>query len=297
MLVDSLQAYARAVRVHGELGLSFELFRRRIEEIPCQHSADLYLALSCAEGFDAAWTRFDHLYRDQIIHRAASTCHSWLEGRELGLSVMTDLYLPTRTGLRRISLFNGLSTLSTWLRAVVLRSALNARRGRLRDWQPMELASQIQDYRPLSEIENSIRTARYAAIAEEALAAAVCVLSPLDRTLLVDRYVRRLSIGSLADSLCVRASTVVRRFERIHRDLRAYTLQELQRVHGLDPAQIIECVAALSQGRCVFFLSMLEKLSASMQFLPDDVSIQRQQILGPARTAGLSKVTTVLKGE
>jgi RNA polymerase sigma factor (sigma-70 family) len=142
--------FERAARVHGDLGLDAGEFRRRLAEIGSELEAegaaqgpgpaalrslchdDLYLAHALCLGSEAAWARFERIYRPLIWHAAQRWSRSPSEAEDLALQFCGDLYCATLRSGRRRGLwgYRGLSTLTTWLYTVLYRVALNHRRAR-----------------------------------------------------------------------------------------------------------------------------------------------------------------------
>jgi len=131
------QAYTRCRRQLGALGVSQAAFRKEaldaLEDAPTGEiedriqCEDLYLALGCLLGSEAAWRSFDRAYRGYLLRLATRYCG----GREAAEDLITDLFhdlvaRPKRPG--KLHQYRGYASLSTWLAVIVRRMAMD--RGR-----------------------------------------------------------------------------------------------------------------------------------------------------------------------
>jgi len=135
--------YNSAAQQHGDLGTTLQRFcdkllqtadksllpaaswQQRAEFLSHQHTTDLYLAIACGQGSEAAWQRFALLYQ-KYLHDAL---HHFSAIRKVGFEVVDniiiDLCLPDRSGERRIASYDGRSSLATWLRVIISNRIIN----------------------------------------------------------------------------------------------------------------------------------------------------------------------------
>jgi len=109
------------------------------------HAYDLALAAACRLGLESAWNDFVASYRSILYDAARAMARDEARGRELADS-LADLYgLEIRAGNRRslLQYFDGRSSLSTWLGAVLARRFVNNGRQERR-------TSSIEDCSPAS---------------------------------------------------------------------------------------------------------------------------------------------------
>lgn len=99
----------------------------RLSFLRTLHTDDLYLALACANPTESAWRCFAAAYQKLINKVARQVSPTSGAGHELAGNVLGDLFMPGRSGRRRIESFDGQQSLSVWLRVIVTRRAINAR--------------------------------------------------------------------------------------------------------------------------------------------------------------------------
>lgn len=208
------------------------------------HLEDLALACACSEGIEAAWEFFIEHFRHDL--RGASrailrTSGSGDDARaeELADSLYAELYgIRSTGGGRRKSLFeyfHGRSKLSTWLRAVLAQrhvDLLRADRGTI----SLDSAPDGNDDRPPLELAQRTDSApadpdraKYVALLDRSLAAALAALPPRDRMLLACYYVDQLTLADIGRTLGEHESTVSRQLERTRGALRETVTDALRR--------------------------------------------------------------------
>lgn len=174
---------------------------------------DLYLATSCVKGDEQAWEEMTGRYAGFIRDFA----RRFLPGpgaQDLADQVIADLWER-----RKLSRYEGRSTLRTWLAAIVAHAALNvlkaSRRsvpltsGELRQWQRTALT------RP------SAATAEPAALLQEIVGQAIAGLPAADKLLLQLYYEQGLTLDEMTVVLRASKPTLSRRLKRTREALRA----------------------------------------------------------------------------
>lgn len=205
------------------------------------HLEDLALACACAEGRDAAW---EHFVREQrpVLYRAADAIDPSGGARELADSLYADLYgLTARDGTRQslFRYFQGRSSLSTWLRAVLAQRHVD----RLRTARRLE---SLPDEESLGFVVSPVAPPnpdrrRYLILIERALGRAVSQLDPRDRLRLGCYYSQDMTLAQIGRLLREHEATASRHLARTRRALREDIEHQLRADAGLTGAEIAEC--------------------------------------------------------
>jgi RNA polymerase sigma-70 factor (ECF subfamily) len=82
--------------------------------------SDLSLASACAKGDETAWEEFKRKYFSFIYDFARYSMRSETEGDDVAAGVISDLWQR-----KKIGMYQGLSSLRTWLGAVISNAAIN----------------------------------------------------------------------------------------------------------------------------------------------------------------------------
>ena len=206
---------------------------------------ELALACACAEGQVSAWSFFIECYRPGL--RAAARAIAGDDaGGELADSIYAELYgLEERDGRRRslFDYFHGRSRLSTWLRSILAQRNVDRARAARRTRSLDELDEAVADRRPGAAPADPER-ARFAQLAQRALASAIHGLGPADRLRLSSYYLQRLTLAQIGRLMGEHEATVSRKLDRIRRDLRSDVERLLREEHHLGTAQVQECLDA-----------------------------------------------------
>jgi RNA polymerase sigma factor (sigma-70 family) len=161
--------------------------------------------------------------------------------QDLADSVLTDLFLPDRSGCGRIASYDGRSSLGTWLRVVVCNRVINARRCSA-SAKSTDLAPELPDESALTRIEATVRSRRYGPALKDSMASACSILTPRERLMLLWRYEDGLQLGQIARLLGIHQSNVTRQLERMQNKLREDVATILSAKHGLSRSAIQECL-------------------------------------------------------
>jgi RNA polymerase sigma-70 factor (ECF subfamily) len=190
-----------------------------------RHPADLVLVLACLERHPGALSALSD--RIEVAARRIDAGDD-----ELAQLVRERLFTPPDAP--RLASYDGSSPLAAWLRAIAVRVASNARRGR----PPEVTVSQVT---PLSAAEDdpelTLLKLQYQAKFRAAFQAAVAALSPTERTMLRLHAVDGVSLASIGTMFHRDASTVSRWLEQVRRKLELQTREHLLQsvaAHELD---------------------------------------------------------------
>jgi RNA polymerase sigma-70 factor (ECF subfamily) len=169
---------------------------------------DLVLARACAEGEPAALAHFDATYRGDMV-AALSTFRGDRDFvDEVLQSVRQKLFVGATP---KILEYGGRGSLRAWLRAVVMRTALNARRRRVADpalsstdAAPLDVAAPAGDPEAAQIVE------KYGPAYKTAVHEALADLPPEDRNVLRLSLLEGLGIDAIARIYDVHRATVAR---------------------------------------------------------------------------------------
>ncbi len=233
------RALARSVASRfGSSGANVAEIENYVESL---HLEDLALACACAEGHVTAWAYFIECFRP-ALHTAARAIAGDEQGGELADELYGELYgLEERDGPRRslLDYFHGRSRLSTWLRAILAQRRVDRVR-EARRFEPLDESAEAGPASPPVSSADPER-ARYAVLAQTALAAAMSRLPPADRLRLSCYYLRRLTLAQIGRMFGEHEATASRKLDRLRRALRAEVERSLRVDHHLAPAQVSAC--------------------------------------------------------
>lgn len=219
------------------------------------HVQDLALARACSAGNAAAWEFFVARFRPELYRAARAIVGHSGEGdpraRELADSLYADLYGLRESEGHRKSLFDyfhGRSKLATWLRAVLAQRHVDEIR-RTRRTEPLENeAGEVRGEIAAAAAVNSApnappdpERAKYLAMLQAALTAALGALEPRDRLRLAYYYVDDLALAEIGRLLGEHESTVSRQLERTRRHVRRHVEAALRDAKKLSEAQVRLC--------------------------------------------------------
>jgi RNA polymerase sigma-70 factor (ECF subfamily) len=230
---------------------------REVTEFLAQLKAnELCLALACERGNDAAWRDFENGYRRSMIGAARALTKDGAEAEDLAQSVCDELFGVRAGGEQRTSkfaLYSGRGSLSGWLRAVVYQAFIDRTRAASRFEQIEEtdeferLANKAEGKlvsaaaRP-DEMLDAHEGERLRRATEAAISQAFAALDAHDRLLLNYYYFDELTLREIGLLMSVHEATVSRRLARAQQKVRRKTEDLLRREHGLQRAEVAECL-------------------------------------------------------
>ncbi|HYB96628.1 MAG TPA: sigma-70 family RNA polymerase sigma factor [Vicinamibacterales bacterium] len=209
------------------------------------HLADLALACACAIGRNDAWDHFVREFRPSM-YRAADALDPSGGAREVAESLYAELFgLRERDGIRQsvFRYFHGRSSLSTWLRSLIVQRYVDRHRDTRRlaplpeDASPAALAAAP----PSSDVHRE----RYLLVMRTALTAAVAALAPRDRLRLACYYAQDMTLAQIARVMREHEATVSRHLSRTRKEIRGDVERRLKVQHGFSQAEIDECFASV----------------------------------------------------
>jgi RNA polymerase sigma-70 factor (ECF subfamily) len=256
------QAYATAFTAHGDLGLKcreysthlYSIIERRAgvsapaltacEFIARLHLSDLYLALACAQGSEAAWGHFAALYNPCIRQACKHLCPS-NAARDFADALPGELFLPDATGRSRIASYEGVSPLTVWLATVIRHWAGSERRRKVNHLERIDQISDLADETSIFKTEARLRADRYRDVIKDSMESAIDLLSDRERLILCLRYERQLQVSDIARQFGVKPHAITQQIDRSGQKLRRRIIYLLTIRHRLGPAVVEECVADL----------------------------------------------------
>ncbi|HEU4408421.1 MAG TPA: sigma-70 family RNA polymerase sigma factor [Polyangiaceae bacterium] len=188
------------------------------------HVDDLYLAFACLQGDRRALGRVSELLAD-VAESALGTMGVARAEREEVLQRTRQRLLVAEGGPPKLATYAGRGALKPWLRACVVRTALNLserRRVEIADDEAWLSWPSPEDDPELALLRRSCAEA-FRRAATEALEA----LPPAERLLLRQHYIDGLSAEQLGELHRVHFVTIYRRLERARRELLDATRQRL----------------------------------------------------------------------
>jgi RNA polymerase sigma-70 factor len=215
------------------------------------HLDDLALACACADGIDSAWEHFVRELRPQLI-RAADALDRTGAARELADAIYGDLYGVRSADAARKSLFDyfhGRSSLATWLRAVLSQRYVDRLRS-MRKFTALEeepaSAAARATLPSTPAVDDDIDRVRHAQLIEGALRRVIAALDARDRLRLGCYYAQDMTLAAIGRVTGEHEATVSRHLARTRRRIREAVEHDLRTRHGLPPAEIEECFAAVT---------------------------------------------------
>jgi RNA polymerase sigma factor (sigma-70 family) len=245
-LAERLYRKARAERWRVPLERFAEALERGAERganLDKLHLEDLALACGCAAGDEAAW---EHFIREQrpTLYRAADALDPGGSARELADGIYGELF---ERSLFRY--FHGRSSLATWLRAVLAQRHVDRlRAGRRLEPLPDDgFAGGAFGPAAVGPAEAGPHEDRCRKLISSALTQALSELPSRDRLRLACYYAQELTLAETGKLLGEHEATCSRHLARTRRTLRGEIERRLRDQHGLSPAEIADCFAAVSQ--------------------------------------------------
>jgi RNA polymerase sigma-70 factor, ECF subfamily len=223
------------------------------------HGNDLYLAFACAQHSPVAWDRFTSIYRKYIHNLTAFVCPVKGLVYELAETILSDLFLPDRSGYSRIASYDGRSSLATWLRAIISYRAINERERKFNGMAQLndDIFEKV-DERALLSIEMALRSSRYRALIIDSLKQVCNKLTDRERLMLLLRYDNCLKLGEIGHLFGLHQATIARQIERVQAKIRQEVVSLLTNKYGLSQAAIDECLAEIVENPGYSLLGLIK---------------------------------------
>ena len=275
-------AFAAAVEKFADCsgaGARRQSVRKLREFISELQHADVYLALGCARGNEAAWWEFDRRYRSFIERLARHLLTARTEADEVIDHVYAELFgtkVVDGVRLSKFRTYTGRGTLQGWLRAVVSNAVIDFYRRRqdevsldrleeLGEEPKVRHSRQAHAHRAEESMLANVVRERYRTVIVKALDDALGTLDDHERLLLLYYHVDGLKLREIARlvqepmspirrwfqrrgrSGRVHESTVMRWLEKAYEKVAERFRTELGGKHGLSAEEIDICMSIATE--------------------------------------------------
>jgi RNA polymerase sigma-70 factor, ECF subfamily len=231
-----------------------------VRAINSSHGNDLYLAFACAQHSQVAWDCFTRIYRKYIHNLTALICPVKSMVDELAETILTDLFLPDRSGRSRIASYDGRTSIATWLRAIIYHRVINERERKVNGMtQFNEDIFEKADEKALLNIEMALRSSCYQALIKYSLEQACSELTDRERLMLLLRYDNGLQLGQIGCLFGLHQSTITRQLERVQAKIRQIIVSTLTQKFGFSQAAIDECLAEIVENPGYSILVLIKR--------------------------------------
>ncbi len=241
-------AVTRARAAHEPIEVPLEDFVRFIAErvpsganplaaLEALHIEELYLTCACLAGSSAAIAELDRAYVSEAGRALARVGLSGAAAEEALQQARERLLTPSRDAPPKLQQFSGQGSLGGWVRVVVVRTAMNARRSERRHAPRDDNLLATRMAADADDPELDIIKKRYASVLADAVAAAFRALTSEQRNLLRMYVIDELTLAELARMHGVDASTISRWLARIRRRLYEETHRHLLEEHAMRPSE------------------------------------------------------------
>ena len=282
------EAFSQGYAVHGDMGLEPRIFEDHLGFViekhlgsnasataqlglfSTLHTTDLYLAVGCAQSSERAWRRFVVAYEKHVNDVAKFVSPTRDAARELAANILSDLFMPDRSGYSRIASFDGQQSLATWLRVIINRRAINQGLLKWNSFEHLDRLKDIVDQASTSKIEAAVRRGEYEAILTDCFRLASESLTRHEQLLLLLRYEEGLRVFEVARVLAIHPTRVTHQLHHVHVKLQKKIVSLLAVEYHLSPAAIKECVLDLMENPAH---SLLEFLKQS--YAEDGVAVEK----------------------
>jgi RNA polymerase sigma-70 factor, ECF subfamily len=224
------------------------------------HGNDLYLAFACAQHSSVAWDRFTSIYRKYIHDLTAFVSPVRSMGYELAETLLTDLYLPDRSGYSRIASYDGRSSLATWLRPIICNRVINERKRKFNGMTQLnDDLFEKADERAWLSIEMDLRSSRYRELIADSLEQSCNKLTDRERLMLLLRYDNGLQLGQIGHLFGLHQATITRQLERVQEKIRQVVVSLLTYKYELSQEAIDECLAEIVENPGYSILVLIKR--------------------------------------
>lgn len=271
------EAFSIGYAVHGDIDLDPGYFEDQLRFVMKKHlgpnaspaaqlilfrtlrTADLYLAVGCAQSSERAWNRFVFAYEHYINDIACFVSPTRDSGRELAGTILGDLFIADSTGRSRIASFDGQQSLATWLRVIISRRAINHALLKWNSFEHLDKLNEPIDQASMSRIEAALRRSKYGAMLNNSLKLASDKLSEHEKLVLLLRYEQGLRVCELARVLGIHPSSVSRQLQHIYLKLQKTIISVLALKYHLGADAVRESLLDLAENPALSLMEFLKQ--------------------------------------
>src|SRR5215471_3016894 len=241
---------------------------------------DLYLAIACANGDEAAWEDFYREYRGFMISIARSVTQDATAAEQLADSTFAELYGLRESGGVRISKFSfysGRGSLRGWLRAVVFQLSADIYRktGRfVQTDEPEDMEHLAAAPATQAAIETDLVGEQYHKAVGSSLRRAIDSLETRERLLLAYYYYDEMTLREIGKLFEVHEATICRWLAKIQKRARKLVEKSLAQDHHFNRTQVREALELAA-----------ERLDANLgDYLTKSVQSETEAVAGKQAT-------------
>jgi RNA polymerase sigma-70 factor len=233
--------------------LAFDLFAQHAGHHPDLHWADLYLAVHCARGTDAAWRALAQAHGQMIAAYARRLDPSLGDGEAFRDGLLADLCTPAGDHDRpRIASYDGRGRLAGWLAAVTYRKVVDGARQRKLDLALEQHLAQRPSHDAPAPLERAVR-AEWDRFLRAAVPRAFARLPVRERALIRLRHFGGVEQKVLARAHRLSEWQLCRLLKRAYRTVREHLEQEAAEQMAAQPGELAELHELLAGHLADFF--------------------------------------------
>jgi RNA polymerase sigma-70 factor (ECF subfamily) len=203
---------------------------------------DAYLAAACAAGDPAAIRALDEEFVARVPSFVGRIDGSNAFAAEIAQALRVRLLVGENGAPPRIGLYTGEVPLGAWIRVIVVRLALNAKRSAaLPGYSAVTTAEE-----PVGDPELEYLQTQYREPFARAFRHALELLDRSDRTILRLHYLDGLNIEGIAKIFRIHRATVARRLVRVRADVLGHVKVHLAKALGTELEDVDSVLGALA---------------------------------------------------
>jgi RNA polymerase sigma-70 factor, ECF subfamily len=232
------EAAARGAAAWPRLAVPPDVWREALAGASIESAGDLYLATACVHGVEGAIEAFEDAYGAEVDAALRARDRSDSAAADLRQAARERLFVGRAEGRPKLADYRGTGPLLHWLRVVLVRFRIDARRRDDRapketPLEPSDGGLVVEDVDP----ELAYLKSHYRDLMQDAFADAVASLEPRERLVLRYQLVERLSTERIGAVFGVHAATARRWAASAREQLWKQTRAEIMRRLGIRKAE------------------------------------------------------------